>query len=66
MYTVANESRWLLVFGVPKINLQAEVKREFQRYGPLSENVVLVTEDVRKKLPADCTKYQHESFEIIY
>lgn len=50
---MANESRWLLVFGVPKINLQAEVKREFQRYGPLKENVVAVTEDVRKKLPAD-------------
>lgn len=49
MYTVANESRYLLVFGVPRINLLAEVKREFQRYGALNE-ALLVTEHVRQDL----------------
>lgn len=41
VYTVANESRHLLVFGVPKINLHAEVKREFQRYGALAQTALV-------------------------
>ncbi|XP_049537455.1 RNA-binding protein 48 [Anopheles darlingi] len=40
-YSVANESRHLLVFGVPQIELQREVRQVFGRIGPLEkvENV---------------------------
>uniref|UniRef100_A0A2M4BZC6 Putative rna-binding protein 48 n=2 Tax=Anopheles marajoara TaxID=58244 RepID=A0A2M4BZC6_9DIPT len=40
-YSVANESRHLLVFGVPQIELQREVRQLFARIGPLEkvENV---------------------------
>lgn len=48
MYTVANESRYLLVFGVPKINLINEVRREFQKFGNV-ECVENVTVELLKK-----------------
>lgn len=48
MYTVANESRYLLVFGVPKINLVNEVRREFQKFGNV-ESVENVSSELLKK-----------------
>lgn len=48
VYTIANESRHLLVFGVPKINLHAEVKREFQRYGTVTQTS-LVTDQMTQR-----------------
>ncbi|XP_037821926.1 RNA-binding protein 48 [Lucilia sericata] len=35
VYTVANESQNLLIFGVPKINLLQELKQRLQRFGKL-------------------------------
>ncbi len=48
MYTVANESRYLLVFGVPKINLQNEVRREFQKFGTVDSVDNVTLEQLRK------------------
>lgn len=47
VYTIANESRHLLVFGVPKINLSAEVKNKFSKIGPISR-ITQVTNDVAR------------------
>lgn len=47
-YTIANESIHLLVFGVPKINLQNEVKKTFQRFGK-TDFVTKITEEVSKE-----------------
>lgn len=44
-YTIANESVHLLVFGVPKINLQNEMKKTFQRFGK-TEFVKNVTDEI--------------------
>lgn len=33
VYTIVNESKYLLVFGVPRINLLQEVKQLFAKYG---------------------------------
>ncbi|XP_036331138.1 RNA-binding protein 48 [Rhagoletis pomonella] len=49
VYTVANESNHLLVFGVPKINLKQEIKCKLQRCGEL-EFIQCVTEEVAKKV----------------
>lgn len=45
-YTVASESRHLLVFGVPQINLLKELKSEFCRYGTL-QRIHNVTESIK-------------------
>ncbi|XP_058822349.1 RNA-binding protein 48 [Topomyia yanbarensis] len=45
VYSVANESRHLLVFGVPQIKLLRELKNEFQRYGTV-QLVHNVTESI--------------------
>lgn len=45
MYTIVNESRHLLVFGIPKINLHQEVKRLFERCGKLG-SVKQVTNEI--------------------
>ncbi|XP_055319308.1 RNA-binding protein 48 [Sitodiplosis mosellana] len=37
VYTIVNESRHLIVFGVPRINLHQEVKQLFGRYGEVAE-----------------------------
>lgn len=43
-YTIVNESRHLLVFGVPRINLHQEMKQLFGKYGQLSKaNVITDT-----------------------
>lgn len=41
-----NESRHLLVFGVPRINLHQEVKQLFAKYGSISK-VKPVTEELK-------------------
>lgn len=45
VYTIVNESRYLLLFGVPRINLQQEVKQLFAKYGSVSK-VKQVTEEM--------------------
>ncbi|XP_037050689.1 RNA-binding protein 48 [Bradysia coprophila] len=67
VYTVANESRHLLVFGVPKINLKNEVRREFQKFGTV-ESADNVTEELLKKgidieKFTDCFKVTFEKIE---
>lgn len=49
VYTIGNESIHLLAFGVPKVNLQSEVRRTFLRHGPL-EFVRCVTNEVQQKM----------------
>lgn len=44
VYTVSDESKYLLVFGVPKINLIAEIKREFQKFGQIKHTTVVTNE----------------------
>lgn len=36
MYTIVNESKYLLVFGVPRINLHREVKQLLAKYGRIT------------------------------
>lgn len=45
-YSVACESRHLLVFGVPQINLLRELKSEFRRHGTV-DLIQNVTESIR-------------------
>ncbi|XP_017866854.1 PREDICTED: RNA-binding protein 48 [Drosophila arizonae] len=35
VYTVASESRHILIFGVPKVNLHSEIKNKLQQFGKL-------------------------------
>ncbi|KAJ8705129.1 hypothetical protein PYW08_012449 [Mythimna loreyi] len=51
VYTVNNESRHLLVFGVPSLNLRQETKALFSRFGRLQLNI---------------TKYPSEQFTETY
>ncbi|XP_055603376.1 RNA-binding protein 48 [Uranotaenia lowii] len=46
-YSVANESRHLLVFGVPQIDLTRELRNELSRYGTVQQ-VQNVTEALKK------------------
>ncbi|XP_055546381.1 RNA-binding protein 48 [Wyeomyia smithii] len=46
VYSVANESRHLLVFGVPQINLLRELKTEFRRHGTV-QHVLNITDSIR-------------------
>lgn len=46
VYSVANESRHLLVFGVPQINLARELKDQLRRHGNI-QLVQNVTEDIK-------------------
>ncbi|XP_030370123.1 RNA-binding protein 48 [Scaptodrosophila lebanonensis] len=45
VYTVASESRYLLVFGVPRINLQANIKNKLQLFGKL-QSITCVTSEM--------------------
>lgn len=45
VYTVVNESKHLLIFGVPKINLHREVKQLLGKYGKL-KLVRMVTSEI--------------------
>ncbi|KAH8402356.1 hypothetical protein KR009_011517 [Drosophila setifemur] len=49
VYTVASESRHLLIFGVPKINLQSNLKSKLQSFGKL-ESCVCVTPEMAPKM----------------
>lgn len=57
MYTVADESKYLLVFGVPKINLLQEVKKEFTKYGPL-RRIDIVTDELVKSSTGNYALHQ--------
>ncbi|XP_075167141.1 RNA-binding protein 48 [Haematobia irritans] len=48
VYTVANESNYLLVFGVPKINLQNELKQKARKFGNI-RNISDVTTELLNK-----------------
>lgn len=45
VYTLADESRHLLIFGVPKIDLKNEVKRLFEKCGTI-ESIRLVSAEI--------------------
>ncbi|XP_055920918.1 RNA-binding protein 48 [Eupeodes corollae] len=63
VYTIANESIHLLVFGVPKVNLQSELRRKFLRNGPL-EFVRCVTKEISEKMEIEMfTDVFHIKFE---
>ncbi|XP_031630076.1 RNA-binding protein 48 isoform X2 [Contarinia nasturtii] len=46
VYTVVNESKHLMVFGVPRINLYQEIKQLFAKHGKLTE-VKRVTDELK-------------------
>lgn len=46
VYTIVNESKHLMVFGVPRINLHQEVKQLFGKYGEVAE-VRLKTDELK-------------------
>ena len=48
VYSIINESRHLFVFGVPKINLNKEIKTELQKYGALARFENVTNEMFRK------------------
>uniref|UniRef100_A0A1B0FQH0 RNA-binding protein 48 n=1 Tax=Glossina morsitans morsitans TaxID=37546 RepID=A0A1B0FQH0_GLOMM len=59
-YTVANESQYLLIFGVPKINLTQELKNKLRQFGSL-ENLRNITEQWVQTL-----SYELEPFTEVY
>uniref|UniRef100_A0A034VF61 RNA-binding protein 48 n=1 Tax=Bactrocera dorsalis TaxID=27457 RepID=A0A034VF61_BACDO len=62
VYTVANESKHLLVFGVPRINLKQEIKCKLKRCGDI-EFIQCVTEEVAKKVELEAfTDVYHVKF----
>ncbi|XP_068145960.1 RNA-binding protein 48 isoform X1 [Drosophila tropicalis] len=48
VYTVASESKHLLVFGVPKIQLQGNLKNKLQQFGKLLSCICITQEMVKK------------------
>ncbi|XP_017040735.1 RNA-binding protein 48 [Drosophila ficusphila] len=48
VYTVASESRHLLIFGVPKINLQTNLKTKLQGFGKLLSCICITSEMATK------------------
>ncbi|XP_067631450.1 RNA-binding protein 48 [Eurosta solidaginis] len=65
VYTAANESRHLLLFGVPKINLKQEVKCKLQRCGQV-EALHTVTEEMSKKVELEAfTDVFHVKFDKV-
>ncbi|CAD7013681.1 RNA-binding protein 48 [Ceratitis capitata] len=62
VYTVANESNHLLVFGVPKINLKQEIKCKLKRCGEV-EFIQAVTEEMALKVELEAfTDVYHVKF----
>lgn len=62
VYTVANESKHLIVFGVPKINLKQEIKCKLKRCGDI-EFIQCVTEELAKKVELEAfTDVYHVKF----
>ncbi|XP_034478887.1 RNA-binding protein 48 [Drosophila innubila] len=49
VYTVASESRHLLVFGVPKVNLHTNIKNKMQCFGKL-QSCTCVSNELAKKM----------------
>ncbi|XP_017125574.1 RNA-binding protein 48 [Drosophila elegans] len=49
VYTVASESRHLLIFGVPKINLQTNLKTKLQGFGKL-QSCICITSEMASKM----------------
>lgn len=60
VYSVANESRHLLVFGVPQINLLRELKAQFRRHGTI-QNVLNVTNSIKAT-----GKFEVEAFTDVF
>ncbi|KAL9912465.1 RNA-binding protein 48 [Glossina fuscipes fuscipes] len=60
VYTVASESQYLLIFGVPKINLIQELKNKLRQFGSL-ENLKNITEKWVQTL-----SYELEPFTEVY
>ncbi|KFB43434.1 AGAP003741-PA-like protein [Anopheles sinensis] len=52
-YSVANESRHLLVFGVPQIDLLRELRQEFARFGPIESIQNITTAWLQENNGAD-------------
>lgn len=70
VYTVADESKYLLVFGVPKINLSAELKKEFQKFGVLKQTTVVTNEisntGMARKLFRIIEKFSNTDYKSLY
>ncbi|XP_062133973.1 RNA-binding protein 48 [Drosophila sulfurigaster albostrigata] len=49
VYSVATESKHLMVFGVPKVNLHANIKNKLQGFGKLL-SCICVTSEMAKKM----------------
>ncbi|EDW90859.2 RNA-binding protein 48 [Drosophila yakuba] len=49
VYTVASESRHLLIFGVPRINLQANLKAKLQGFGKV-QSCISITSEMTSKM----------------
>ncbi|XP_035890537.1 RNA-binding protein 48 [Anopheles stephensi] len=64
VYSVANESRHLLVFGVPQINLLRELRQEFVRFGAL-ESICNIT-DTWHREHADSDELLLEPFTDVF
>lgn len=61
-YTVANESKHLFIFGVPKINLQNELKRKLTNFG--EHTLKCVTNEIHKiSTQTDC---EYLNFNLIF
>lgn len=48
VYTVASESKHMLVFGVPKVNLHTNIKNKLQCFGKLQSCTCVTTEFAKK------------------
>lgn len=65
---MASESKYLLVFGVPKINLQNEIRREFRRYGEI-KSIANVTDHITNQgsieleMFTDCFRLEYHKVE---
>ncbi|XP_052900785.1 RNA-binding protein 48 [Anopheles moucheti] len=64
VYSVANESRHLLIFGVPQINLLRELRQELVRYGAL-ETICNIT-DVWQREHAGSDELMLEPFTDVF
>ncbi|XP_026841084.1 RNA-binding protein 48 [Drosophila persimilis] len=67
VYTVASESRYLLIFGVPKINLQGNLKTKLQCFGKL-QSCACITPEMAAKMEleafTDVFAVQFERLEV--
>lgn len=61
MYTINNESPHLYVYGVPSINLRAELKTLFQKYGQIIK--IHVVQDAETEPFTECFHVQYQSIQ---